>query len=113
MISVNKLEHKSAPEHYERIQDLDSYQFYLILYKIILNPILFFLKTIQHLIKEFFHGVVLPQQVVDLILAVHRGLALTGAAEILGHLTWVVLILFKLPPLSQLHGGECYISVED
>lgn len=60
----------------------------------------------QYLIKEFFHGVVLPQQVVDLILAIHRQLALTRAAEILCHLTRVVLILFKLPPLGQLHGGE-------
>lgn len=66
----------------------------------------------QYLIKEFFHGVVLPQQVVDLILAVHRGLALTGAAEILGHLTRVVLILFKLPPLGQLHDGDCDIYRE-
>lgn len=62
---------------------------------------------IQYLINEFFHGVVLPQQVVDLILAVHRGLALAGAAEILGHLTRVVLIFFKLPPLGQLHVGQC------
>lgn len=65
--------------------------------------------TMQYLSEEFFHGVILSQQVEDLILAVHRGLALTGAAEILGHLTWVVLILFKLPPLGQLHGGECYM----
>lgn len=60
-----------------------------------------------YLIKEFFHGAVLPHQVVDLVLAVHRRLALTGAAEILGHLIWVVLILFKLAPLGELHGGEC------
>lgn len=60
----------------------------------------------QYLIKELLHGAVLAQQVVDLILAVHRGLALTGAAEVLGHLTRVVLILFELPPLGQLHDGE-------
>ena len=60
----------------------------------------------QYLIKEFLHGIILPQQVVDLILAVHRRLALTGAAKILGHLTRVVLILFKLPPLGQLHDVE-------
>lgn len=71
-----------------------------------MNPLFCENKLFQYLIKEFFHGVVLPQQVVDLILAIHRGLALTGAAEILGHLTWVVLILFKLPPLGQLHGSE-------
>lgn len=57
-----------------------------------------------YLIKQLFHGVILPQQVVDLILAVNRCLAFTGAAEILGHLTGVVLIFLKVPPLRQLHG---------
>lgn len=61
----------------------------------------------NYLIKHFFHGVVFPQQVEDLILTVHRRLTLTGAAEILGHLTRIVLILFELPPLGQLCGGEC------
>lgn len=60
----------------------------------------------QYLIKKFFHGVVLPHEEVDLVLAVHRRLALTGTAEILGHLIWVVLILFKFSPLGELHGGE-------
>lgn len=58
----------------------------------------------RYLIQQLFHGVILPQQVVDLILAVNRWLALTGAAEILGHLTRIVLIFLKVPPLRQLHG---------
>lgn len=66
-------------------------------------------RLVQYLIKEFFHGVVLSHQVVDLVLTVHRWLALTGAAEILGHLIWVVLILFKMSPLGELHGVECDI----
>lgn len=61
----------------------------------------------QYLSKQFFHGVVLPHQVVDLVLAVHRWLALTGTAKILGHLIRVVLILFKFSPLGELNGGKC------
>lgn len=62
--------------------------------------------SVRHLSQEFLHGAVLSQQKVDLILAVHRLLALTGAAEVLGHLTRVILILLKLPPLGQLHEGR-------
>lgn len=58
--------------------------------------------AMDYLTQEFFHGVILSQQVVDLILAVHGRLAFTGAAEVLGHLTVVVLVFFKLPPLGQL-----------
>lgn len=61
------------------------------------------MTAVDYLTQEFFHGAVLSQQVVDLILAVHGCLALTGAAEVLGHLTLVVLVLLKLPPLGQLH----------
>lgn len=59
--------------------------------------------AVDYLTQELFHGAVLSQQVVELILAVHGRLALTGAAEVLGHLTLVVLVLLKLPPLGQLH----------
>lgn len=57
---------------------------------------------VHYLTQQFLHGVVLSQQVVDLIMAVHRRLALTGAAEILGHLTRIVLILLKLSTLGKL-----------
>lgn len=61
------------------------------------------IEEARYLGEELFHGAVLPQQVVDLLLAVHRGLALAGAAEILRHLSRIVLVLFKVAPLGQLH----------
>lgn len=61
---------------------------------------------VHYLTQQFLHGVILSQQVVDLIMAVHGRLALTGAAEILGHLTRVVLILLKLSTLGELRAAK-------
>ena len=60
----------------------------------------------DYLIEEPLHGVVLPHEVVDLILAVDRLDTLTGAAEVLRHLTRVVVLLLKPTPLGQLERGE-------
>lgn len=68
--------------------------------------IFLFSKKVHYLTQQFLHGVILSQQVVDLIMAVHGRLALTGAAEILGHLTRVVLILLKLSTLGELRGAK-------
>lgn len=60
----------------------------------------------DYLTEEPLHGVVLSQEIVDLILAVDRLDTLTGAAEVLRHLTRVVVLLLKPTPLGQLERGE-------
>lgn len=65
--------------------------------------------NVFHLCKQLYHGVLFPQQLVDLLISVHcRVKVLAGAGKIFGHVADFLFLFFKSLPLSDLLNINIY-----